>query len=258
MKTAIIYALCEPGTRTIRYIGMTTVGTSRRLRQHCKESSRLRGTYLGNWLRSLGEKIPSLIILSEVPQELWEDEEARYIKAARCLGMNLVNATEGGEGLVNPSPEVREKMSLARKGKKLTDETRRRMSVARTGIGNPNFGKVRSESHCAAIRRARANSGPLSLEHKKAISDSQRGEKNHCFGKTGPASLNWGKKHRESTSGFLGVAWCSRDTNWSAKLRVDKKSIWLGRFETEQEAARAYDAAAKQYFGASAKLNFQE
>lgn len=24
MKTAIIYALCEPGTRTVRYIGMTT------------------------------------------------------------------------------------------------------------------------------------------------------------------------------------------------------------------------------------------
>lgn len=43
---------------------------------------------------------------------------------------------------------------------------------------------------------------------------------------------------------------------WEAHIKVNKKSIDLGYFNSEIEAAKAYDSAAMKYFGKFAKLNF--
>ncbi len=63
-------------------------------------------------------------------------------------------------------------------------------------------------------------------------------------------------RRRDNTTGFKGVY--RRGNRWKAQLTVDGKHHFLGGFATPGEAARAYDAAAVEYFGEFASLNFPQ
>src|ERR1019366_8160909 len=70
-RRSTIYALCDPETREIRYIGKTSRTLKQRLRQHLRDAeegdkSRC-SSYRLRWLRSLGAQpvIVSLLITSE-------------------------------------------------------------------------------------------------------------------------------------------------------------------------------------------------
>lgn len=62
-------------------------------------------------------------------------------------------------------------------------------------------------------------------------------------------------RDRGKTSSYIGVSFQKSKSRWRARISVNSKSIDLGRFKTEEEAADAYDAAALKYFGPSAYLN---
>lgn len=59
-------------------------------------------------------------------------------------------------------------------------------------------------------------------------------------------------------SGFKGVSWKKGCDAWVAQIRRDNKSYHLGLFSDREEAARAYDAAAIEFFGEYARINFPE
>jgi len=63
----------------------------------------------------------------------------------------------------------------------------------------------------------------------------------------------------DNTSGYRGVTYDARRKSrpWRAFIR-DGGQRWLGYYETAEEAARAYDAAAKVSFGEFARPNFSE
>ena len=59
-----------------------------------------------------------------------------------------------------------------------------------------------------------------------------------------------------SASGFKGVYRCnSRTARWQARISVKDEMINLGTFDTKEEAAAAYDAAARRHYGEFARTN---
>lgn len=63
-----------------------------------------------------------------------------------------------------------------------------------------------------------------------------------------------------SASRFKGVtAWrCRGDFKWRAQIQHLGKGTHLGLFDSEEDAARVYDAKAREFFGEFARTNFAE
>lgn len=58
-----------------------------------------------------------------------------------------------------------------------------------------------------------------------------------------------------TTSKYKGVSWKKSAKRWYAYIKINCKTIHLGCFVSEEEAARAYNDAASQYFGDFVLLN---
>jgi hypothetical protein len=66
------------------------------------------------------------------------------------------------------------------------------------------------------------------------------------------------RKRKNTTSRFIGVNFYKPKGNWESRIMYQEKRIRLGRFDSETDAALAYDEAAKKYFGEFARLNFPQ
>jgi hypothetical protein len=55
------------------------------------------------------------------------------------------------------------------------------------------------------------------------------------------------KKPKTNTSGFKGVT--KRGNKWEANIKFDGRLIYLGRYETAEEAAMIYNKKARELFG---------
>lgn len=63
------------------------------------------------------------------------------------------------------------------------------------------------------------------------------------------------KKRTGKTSRYVGVSWSRESQCWRAEIRVNYKLIFLGRFDSEEKAARIWNAAALKHRGAKARMN---
>jgi len=64
------------------------------------------------------------------------------------------------------------------------------------------------------------------------------------------------RKRVRGSSKFKGVTWFKRQSEWRASIQVRRRYIYIGAFDMEEDAARAYDKAAQRHFGEFAFLNF--
>jgi hypothetical protein len=60
------------------------------------------------------------------------------------------------------------------------------------------------------------------------------------------------------SSSFKGVTFRKQKSKWEASIKVNGRTKYLGAFDVEEDAARAYDEAAKRIFRQYCCANFQE
>ncbi len=138
-----IYALIEPITMEIKYIGKTKQELSKRLYAHMYES-KTSNTKKNKWIKSLTNKglKPKIEEIDSVLESEWEFWEMYWICQFKAWGFDLKNTDEGGKGQSsdfmkknNPmfKKENIEKMSNSLKGNsfakgfKHTEETKQKV-----------------------------------------------------------------------------------------------------------------------------------
>jgi hypothetical protein len=217
----------------IRYIGQTVKPLATRLREHQTTARRKPRRRLSCWLtQQLRDH--GAVSIQAICVGSWNTTERDCIAAARRAGVRLVNTTDGGDGgatcigrkwtdeqkdklRYTRSPEVRARMSAAQIGKKATPEMIERMSIARRG-------KPLSEAHRAALcGRTPWNKGKkLTDEHRAALSAGHGGR---------PRPWRRGVKVSEETRRRISAASVGRRASPETKARMAEgaRRGWLKR-----------------------------
>jgi hypothetical protein len=74
------------------------------------------------------------------------------------------------------------------------------------------------------------------------------------------AQNNYNRIHlrKSKSSKYKGVSWKKQKKKWIVIISYNRKNKFIGLFEDEIQAAKAYDKAAKKYHKEFASLNFPE
>lgn len=131
MEHTYIYALSDPITGEIRYVGKTS-SLKRRIYAHINECKGDRKSYKINWIKSLleKEKRPIISIVDVVNISDWPFWEQYWIEQFRQWGFRLTNLTLGGEGGLGykHTKYTKKKMRESKLGIPLTEEHKAKIS----------------------------------------------------------------------------------------------------------------------------------
>ena len=170
MKDCRVYALIDPMYDSIKYIGQTTKDLSQRLSKHIYDAKRENKTKVHKWIKnllSIGME-PSILLVKE--NAIWNKSEIFYINRFKETGIELLNMTEGGDGLVGliRTQEHKNKISKANTGKIRSEECKLQKSIALKGRKLTQKWK---DKISLALKGK-----PKAPEHNKKVGDAHRGK----------------------------------------------------------------------------------
>jgi group I intron endonuclease len=170
--TTFIYALCDPRTDDVRYVGKSN-DPEKRLRDHlqCRSTNVHKDRWLSK-LKSQGQK-PLLRVLEECDRSDWKDCERFWIATLLESGAALLNLTDGGDGIegYSHSLETKAKMSESARTSWANPETRERQTAAiRAALADPAV-RAKISAHRKAVfsdpENARAALAPAMAAKKR-------------------------------------------------------------------------------------------
>ena len=164
-KQWFLYALIDPRTDDLRYIGKTT-SPKRRYQEHLRGRTTREKSWKASWIQSVlnAGALPEMVLIESGIGEAWREREAHWIEELRdCC--RLVNMREGGYGpsMVAISDETRKKISRAAKNRPPMSE------AARQKLSAHNLGKKMSENVRAKLRGRKR-----SEQTKSRMAEAQR------------------------------------------------------------------------------------
>lgn len=255
-ETVYIYGLVDPRDNHIRYVGKTKHKLEKRLREHLFKNNLETNNYKNFWIKEIlkNNLSPDIILIEECNEDDWQEREIYWISYYReLLGNKLTNSTDGGEGLNNPSIEIRKKMGDTHRGHKTSDETKQKLSLKFSGKNNPMYGKKHSKEIVDKLRLL-STGKKLSDAVKKKISEI-------CSGRimTEEEKYNNRLSRKKNNNGkYMGICKVKKYNKFYAKLRVNEKYYTSKSVNTIEEAALAFDELSIKYLGDKAVLNFPE
>src|SRR5688572_19860528 len=114
-------------------------------------------------------------------------------------------------------------------------------------------GKKKSKTISMHREIVHVGSLPVLVDHKdRDTLNNQKSNLRICTVSQNNANKN---SRPGSSSKYLGVYYSKRDKLWKAKVRKNRTPYNLGYFESEVEAARAYNVKAIELHGEFANLN---
>ena len=157
----VVYGLSSSSDARIRYVGQTITDVYDRLKNHIRHARKYPHRHLSCWIKSVISSGHSIVVEVLVSDAKWNETEISVIAEMRASGANLVNATSGGDGALGvawtderrknlslamtgkkKSPEHIANVSAAKRGMRLSDETKKKISAALKGRAPKNLADV--------------------------------------------------------------------------------------------------------------------
>lgn len=190
-------------------------------------------SYLQSSWNKYGEKYFNFYIVEILERDEIYDREIYFIKSLNTKSPNGYNFTNGGDGTIGRMVSIESKIKSRNSnlGQKRSDETKQKMRDNHadfSGENHPMFGKT------------------LSLKARKNMSEGAIGK--------------FYEKRKNSSSKYFGVSKIEKYNKsgfyYLSYFSYNKKTIYLGSFADEIDAAKVWDKESWKIFKDISRLNF--